>query len=98
MITKILEFEVKSEKLKEVIKSIEQFTHTVHVSEPGCKLYLSIQDQEKKNKFIHIMAFESKGAEMIHEGAGFTQQFFDVIRRTCRKEPIHREYTYIGGL
>jgi quinol monooxygenase YgiN len=98
MITKIVEFEVKPNKRKKVIEAIEHFTRAVHVSEPGSRLYVSLQDKKNINKFIHIMAFENEGAEMKHKTAGYTQDFVEKINKTCEKEPIYLDYTYIGGL
>jgi quinol monooxygenase YgiN len=98
MIIKTIEFEIKPSKLKGVIVAIEHFTRTVHVSEPGSRLYVSIQDKKNKNKFFHIMAFDNEGAEMRHNTAGYTQEFVKVLNKTCVKEPIYKEYTYVGGL
>jgi len=98
MIIKTAEFEIKPAKLKGVIVAIEHFTRAVHVSEPGSRLYVSIQDKKNKNKFIHVMAFENEGAEMMHKAAGYTREFETVLKKACKKDPIFKEYTYVGGL
>jgi quinol monooxygenase YgiN len=98
MIIKTTEFEIKPAKLKGVIVAIEHFTRAVHVSEPGSRLYVSIQDKKNKNKFIHVMAFENEGAEMKHRAAEYTQEFETVLKKACTKDPIFKEYTYVGGL
>lgn len=98
MIIKTIQFEVKEKKRKEVVDAMEQLTRTVHVSEPGSRLYLSIQDSQDPNKFIHIMAFENAGAEMKHRSAGYTREFMTLLEDVCRKEPAYTDFTYIGGL
>lgn len=98
MIVKTLQFEIHEKKSQEVIEAIEQLTHTVHVSEPGCRLYISIRDSQDQNKFIHIMAFENEGAEMKHRSAAYSESFMDLLHRTCKKKPAYRDYAYIGGL
>jgi len=98
MIAKIVEFEIKPSKKEEVINAIENLTRVVHVSEPGSRLYVSFQDKKNQNKFVHIMCFENEGAEMKHRSAGYTQEFVEIINRTCKKEPVFKEYTCVGGV
>ena len=98
MIIKTIEFEIKPPKLRGIIVAIEHFTRAVHVSEPGSRLYVSIQDKQNKNKFFHIMAFENEGAEMKHMAAGYTQEFNKLLNKSCVKNPIYKEFSYIGGL
>ena len=98
MIAKTAEFEIKSGKKQEVMEAIENFTRTVHVSEPGSRLYVSFQDKKNQNKFIHIMCFENEGAEMKHKSAGYTREFVQLINKSCKKEPVYKEYTCMGGV
>jgi len=98
MITKIIEFEILAGKRKEIIEAIEIFTRAVHVSEPGSRLYVSLQDNTNLNKFIHIMAFENEGAEMKHKAAGYTEEFFRILENICKKKAVYKAYRYLGGL
>jgi quinol monooxygenase YgiN len=98
MIARTAEFEIKPDKKQEVIEAIERFTRTVHVSEPGSKLYVSFQDKKNQNKFIHIMVFENEGAELKHKTAGYTQEFTEIVNKACKKKIIFKEFNFVGGL
>ena len=98
MIARTAEFEIKPGKKPVVIEAIEKFTRTVHVSEPGSRLYVSFQDKKDQNKFIHIMVFENEGAELKHKTAGYTQEFVDIVNKVCVKKIIFKEFNFVGGL
>ena len=98
MNAKIVEFEVLEERREEMIEAIEIFTRAVHVSEPGCRLYVSLQDKTNLNKFTHIMAFENEGAELKHKTAGYTEEFVDILDKICKNKPVFKEFNYVGGL
>lgn len=98
MITKIAQFEVRPGKRREVMEAIEKFTRTVHVSEPGSIFYVSLQDKKNENLFIHVMAFQNAGAEMVHKNAGYTREFLQVLDRACKKAPQFTEYNCVGGI
>ncbi len=98
MITKTVEFEALKGKRKKVVAAIEIFTRSVHVSEPGCRLYVSLQDTDNPDKFVHVMAFENEGAELMHQNAGYTKQFVQIVNLSCKKNPVFKTYEYVGGL
>lgn len=98
MNAKIVEFEVLEERREEMIEAIEIFTRAVHVSEPGSRLYVSLQDKTNLNKFTHIMAFENEGAELKHKTAGYTEEFVDILDKICKNKPVFKEFNYVGGL
>ena len=98
MITKTVEFEALKGKRKKVVEAIEIFTRAVHVSEPGSRLYVSLQDKSNPDKFLHVMAFENDGAELMHQKAGYTQEFTQMINLNCKKDPVFKAYEYVGGL
>lgn len=98
MNAKIFEFEVIERKRDKMIEAIEIFTRAVHVSEPGSRLYVSLQDKTNLNKFTHIMAFENEGAELKHKTAGYTVDFFHILENLCKKKPVFKEFNYVGGL
>ena len=98
MITKTVEFEALKGKRKKVVEAIQVFTRAVHFSEPGSRIYVSLQDRINPDKFLHVMAFENEGAELIHQQAGYTREFVEIINRNCKKDPEFKEYEYLGGL
>jgi len=98
MITKTAEFEAIKGKREEVVEAIEIFTRAVHVSEPGCRLYVSLQDKDNPDKFLHVMAFENEGAQLMHQNAGYTKEFVQMVNENCKKNPVFKTYEYIGGL
>lgn len=98
MNAKIVEFEVLDGRRKEMIEAIELFTRTVHVSEPGSRFYVSLQDKTNLNKFTHIMAFENEGAELKHKTAGYTEEFVHIMNKICKNKPVFKEFNYVGGL
>ncbi|MGD9328900.1 MAG: antibiotic biosynthesis monooxygenase [Cyclobacteriaceae bacterium] len=98
MITKTAKFEALEGKRKTVVEAIEVFTRAVHVSEPGCRLYVSLQDNSNPDIFLHVMAFENEGAELKHQQAGYTQEFVQIVNKNCKKDPVFKTYEYVGGL
>lgn len=98
MIIKTAEFEALKGKREKIIEAIEIFTRAVHVSEPGSRLYVSLQDKVNPDKFLHVMAFENEGAQLIHQNAGYTREFVQMINLNCKKDPVFKTYDYIGGL
>ncbi len=98
MITKTVEFEALKGKRKKVVEAIEIFTRAVHVSEPGSRLYVSLQDKNNPDKFINVMAFENEGAELKHNIAGYTEEFVQVLEKICKNKPVFKEFNYLGGL
>jgi quinol monooxygenase YgiN len=98
MITKTVEFEALKGRREKVIEAIEVFTRAVHVSEPGSRLYVSLQDKENPDKFLHVMAFENEGAQLLHQNAGYTKEFVQIITKNCKKDPVFKTYKYVGGL
>ena len=98
MIAKTVEYEINPKKKQKVIEAIENFTRAVHVSEPGSRLYVSLQDKKNQNKFIHIMLFDNEGAEIKHKAAGYTQEFEELINKVCSKKIINKEFNFVGGL
>ena len=98
MITKTAEFEALKGKRKKVIEAIEVFSRAVHVSEPGSRLYVSLQDEDNPDKFLHVMAFDNEGAQLIHQNAGYTQEFVRIVTKNCKKDPVFKSYKYVGGL
>ena len=98
MIAMTAEFVAKQGKLEAVKEAIENFVRTVHVSEPGTPIYISLQDEENELKFIHFMVFESEGAEKKHRGAVYTEKFVDFLNPNCSRKPIFKKFKYLGGL
>ena len=79
-------------------EAIDQFVRTVHVSEPGTRMYVSVQEEENEFKFLHIMIFVSEGAEKKHQNAGYTEKFVKILNPNCQSEPIFKKYNFIAGL
>ncbi len=98
MIAKTSEFVVKKDKIEIVKEAINKFVRIVHVSEPGTKIYVSLQEEANEFKFLHLMIFESEGAEEKHQKAGYTKEFVDILYPNCKSEPVFKNYTYIAGL
>lgn len=98
MIARTAEFVVKKGKLKEVKEAIDHFVRTVHVSEPGTRIYVSFQDEKNEFKFLHVMIFESEGAEKKHQSAVYTEKFVSILIPNCKSEPTFKKYNFIGGL
>jgi quinol monooxygenase YgiN len=98
MVAKTAEFTVKKGKLKIMKEAIDQFVRTVHVSEPGTRMYISLQDEENEFKFLHIMIFESDGAEKKHQAAVYTEKFNEILQPNCKSRPVIKNYTFLGGL
>ena len=53
-------FSVKPEALDRSRSAIEDFVSYVRASEPGTKLYLSLQDRADPTRFLHVMIFDDE--------------------------------------
>ena len=44
------------------------------------------------------MVFDNEGAEMKHKTAEYTQEFVKIINKARTKEPVYKEFNFMGGL
>lgn len=98
MIARTSEFVVKKNKMEVVKEAIRRYFHTVHVSEPGTRMFISLQDEENDFKLCNMMVFESEGAARKHFDAQYTQDFNEFLKPNCKTGPTTKNYRYIAGL
>jgi quinol monooxygenase YgiN len=96
MIAKIAHFLILPEHLVESIELIQQFSRAVHYSEPGTRIYISLQDKKNRHQFKNIMVFDSQGAEEIHSNSTKTMEFAERLYPLCKKKPIFEDFEFIG--
>lgn len=98
MIAKIVMYEVHPKHLDKCKELTQEFAQAVHYSEPGTRIYISLQDRKNRNSFKHIMLFESEMAEEIHANSSLTIDYTKKINTFCRKKPIFEAFDFIGGI
>src|SRR6185436_20497 len=72
-------FEVRPEALIAAKRAISDFVMAVNAKEPATRLYLSLQNKEIPNRFVHVMAFDDEAAEARHRGTPWVKTFTDVL-------------------
>lgn len=86
MITKIVEFRIKKDKLQICLKAIKEFTKEVHKNEPNTLVYDSYQKDDKVS-FIHLMSFKDARAEEFHRQTPWVKKFANTLYPNCELKP-----------
>jgi len=89
-------FTVKPEALDRCRAAIEEFVTHVRASEPGTKLYLSLQETEDPTRFLHVMLFEDEAAENIHTNSEAVDRFTAVLYPQTVDGVTFEKYTAVG--
>jgi len=89
-------FSVKPEALDRCRSAIEEFVTYVRASEPGTKLYLSLQETEDPTRFLHVMLFEDEAAEHVHSNSDAVKRFTDALYPETVDGVTFERYVAIG--
>ena len=89
-------FSVKPEALDRCRSAIEEFVSYVRASEPGTKLYLSLQDRADPTRFLHLFGFEDEAAEHVHSNSDAVKRFTDVLYPETVDGVAFEKYTAVG--
>jgi len=89
-------FSVKPEALDRCRSAIEEFVSYVRASEPGTKLYLSLQDRADPTRFLHLFAFEDEAAEHVHSNSDAVKRFTDALYPETVDGVTFERYVAIG--
>jgi quinol monooxygenase YgiN len=91
MISVMVKYRVKKDKVELVRKAIVQFVEAVARYESGTLAYDAFQEDE--TGFVHLMTFKNDQARKAHEIADYTNRFVDMLYPNCEKEPVFTELT-----
>lgn len=89
-------FGVKPEALDRCRSAIEEFVSYVRESEPGTKLYLSLQDRADPTRFLHVMIFDDDAAENLHANSDAVKRFTEVLYPETVNGVTFDRYTSVG--
>ncbi len=83
MISKIVKYKCKTDKLSTVLEIIDEFIHEIktHDTETKYSVY-----RVGEFEFYHIMSFASVDAELKHRAAPYTKEFVSKLYPACTKE------------
>lgn len=89
-------FSVKPEALNRCRSAIEEFVSYVRASEPGTKLYLSLQDRADPTRFLHLFAFEDEVAEHVHSNSDAVKRFTNALYPETVDGVTFEKYAAVG--
>jgi quinol monooxygenase YgiN len=72
-------FLVRSESIDRCKDRIQSFVAEIKATEPGTRLYVSLQDQVNHNRFFHFYVFDDEDAEAAHSEAAITKRFSEFL-------------------
>ena len=78
-IYKTASFLIRAGSLDRCTQAVREFVAEMQRSEPGTKLYISLQDQINPHRFLHIFIFEDEQAETLHHDAPATKRFTEKL-------------------
>jgi quinol monooxygenase YgiN len=72
---KTARFDVRPETLDECLAAVREFVDEIRATQPGTRLYVSMQDKVHPTRFSHFMIFEDAAAEEEHRSSEATKRF-----------------------
>ena len=97
MVTNIIHFKFKQEKLEEAKEFIKRSIES-HKREKGLLRYESYFDNTHETKFCHIKQFESKEALDTHNKSTGLQEFINQLMEYVEIPPAYTENTRLYWL
>lgn len=82
MISKIVKYKCKVDKLSKVLENIDVFVQATKDNEPDT-IYSVYRAGEFE--FYHIMSFPNVDAELKHRAAKYTEEFVSALYPSCTK-------------
>ena len=78
-IYKTANFLVRAGSIDRCTEAVRQFVAEMQRTEPGTRLYISMQDQLNPHRFLHVFVFEDERAEAFHRDAPATKRFTEAL-------------------
>ncbi len=95
MISVMVRYRIKKEKIKDILKAIKKFVKNIEKRERGTLLYKVFRIEKKSNEFVHFMIFEDAKAEEIHKKSEYVKKFVSILYPLCEKKPVFVKLNYI---
>ncbi len=95
-IYKTAQFLVRAGSIDRCTEAIRQFVAEMQQTEPGTRLYLSMQDQVNPHRFLHVFVFEDERAEAIHRDAPATKRFTELLHHELVGDVKFGDYTLVA--
>jgi len=90
-------FRVRPESLEKCERAIERFADRIRLEEPGTRVYLSLQDNAERTRFLHVMVFDDEQAEEQHRHSPATQEFTTLLYPELMGGVDFHDYHLVGG-
>ena len=95
-IYKTASFLVRAGSLDRCTEAVREFVAEMQRTEPGTRLYISLQDQVNPHRFLHVYMFEDERAETIHREAEATKRFTELLHPELIGEVKFGDYILVA--
>ncbi|MFN7990782.1 MAG: hypothetical protein U0R44_01350 [Candidatus Micrarchaeia archaeon] len=84
----IMRYKARKDKVEAVKKALADYVDSVRGHEPYtvCEGFA-----EGEDGFMHMTAFRDAKSERLHNEAGYTNRFFDLLYQSCTEQPATTE-------
>ncbi len=83
-----VEYQVKPDKLTELMPVIGDFVAAAQEDMVHVAQYNGYQYSDQPTQFVHIMRFETEADEKAHQNADYTKKFVAALYPNCVREPV----------
>ena len=91
-------FRVRPESLEKCEQAVARFVERIETEEPGTRVYLSLQDNAERTRFLHIMVFDDEEAEERHRHSSATTEFTTMLYPELMGGVDFHDYRLVGGV
>lgn len=90
-------FRVRPDSLEKCERAAARFVERIRLEEPGTRVYLSLQDNAERTRFLHVMIFDDEQAEEAHRHSPATTEFTTLLYPELLGGVDFHDYRLIAG-
>ncbi len=90
-------FRVEPEWRDECLEVIREFINDVDRTEPGTRVYLSLQSEDDPNEFLHVFVFDDEAAEKAHRTSSAVMTFTNRLYPRLQADVEFRTFRRVAG-
>jgi quinol monooxygenase YgiN len=95
----IAEYEVRASGIETVKSAIAEFVPYIQANEPGTRLYVAWQSEDKPTRFVHFFIFADESARKAHASSTAVKRFEESYRPELASERVSfTNYTLVAGV
>ncbi len=91
-------FRVRPESLDKCQQAAARFAERIRLEESGTRVYLSLQDNAERTRFLHVMVFDDEAAEERHRHSPATAEFTKLLYPELMGGVDFHDYHLAGGV